>query len=78
MSQTGLMKKLIVATLAMIVGVACAGSATEAAQTVEGDFSGGTHDGTELFAGALALSQDVDLSETFDGTALPAGTDQLM
>ena len=59
----------------MIVAIAWAGAATAGAQTqVDDDFSGGTHDGTELDAGGLALSPVIDnIVEDFDGTALPAG-----
>jgi hypothetical protein len=62
------------ALVAMLVAVGWTGAATAAAQTVEDtDFSGGTHTNTETIAGDLALSPVFDVTEDFDGTALPAG-----
>ena len=69
------MKRLLMATVAMIVAVAWAGAATAAAQTQDDtDFGGGTHAGTAVAApDDLALSPDFDVAEEFGGTALPAG-----
>ena len=69
------MKRLITALVGVIVAIAWAGAATAGAQTqVDDDFSGGTHDGTELVApDDLALRQVIDIVEDFDGTALPSG-----
>jgi hypothetical protein len=64
------------ALVAMIVALGWAGAATAGAQTqVDTDFSGGTPDAnTEVVPpGDLALSPVFDISEEFDGTALPAG-----
>ena len=69
------MKRLLMATLAMIVAVGWAGAATAAAQTQDDtDFGGGTHAGTAIAApDDLALSPAFDVAKEFDGTALPAG-----
>ena len=69
------MKRLITALAGVIVAIAWAGAATAGAQTqVDDDFSGGTHDGTELVPpDDLALSPVIDIVEDFDGTALPSG-----
>lgn len=64
------------ALVAMVVAVGWTGAATAGAQTQQDtDFSGGTPDAnTEVIPpGVLALSPAVDLSEEFDGTALPTG-----
>ena len=56
------MKRLLMATLAMIVAVGWAGAATAAAQTQDDtDFGGGTHAGT-----AIAAPDDLALSPAFD------------
>ena len=70
-----LMKRLITALVAVIVAVAWAGAATAGAQTQEDtDFSGGTHDGTQVVPpGDLALSPVTDIVADFDGTTLPSG-----
>jgi Glycosyl hydrolases family 16 len=70
-----LMKRLITALVAVIVAVAWAGAATAGAQTQEdADFSGGTHDGTQVVPlGDLALSPVTDIVADFDGTTLPSG-----
>ena len=54
----GLMKRLLMATVAMLVAVAWAGAATAAAQTQEDtDFSGGTHAGTAMAAAGRPRAQ---------------------
>ncbi|MGH3340267.1 MAG: hypothetical protein ACRDPL_15775, partial [Propionibacteriaceae bacterium] len=75
MSYTRLINRSIMVLMAMILAIAGAGSATAVAQTqVDTDFSGGIRDGTEVVPpDDLALSREFDLSEEFDGTALPAG-----
>ena len=75
LSQTRFIKRLTMALVAMILAVGWTGAATAGAQTqVDTDFSGGTPDAnTEVVApGDLALSPVVDVSEEFDGTALPS------
>ena len=70
-----LMKRLITALMAVIIAVAWAGAATAGAQTQEdSDFSGGTHDGTQVVPpDDLALSPVTDIVADFDGTTLPSG-----
>ena len=70
-----LMKRLITALVAVIIAVAWAGAATAGAQTQEDtDFSGGTHDGTQVVPpDDLALSPVTDVVADFDGTTLPTG-----
>ena len=49
MSYTRLIGRSFIALVAMVIAVALAGAATAAAQTqVDTDFSGGTHDDTEV------------------------------
>jgi hypothetical protein len=73
LSQTRFIKRLTMALVTMVVTVGLVGTATASAQTqVDDDFSGGTLDNTEVFPpGDLALSPNFDISEEFDGTALP-------
>jgi hypothetical protein len=74
-SQTRFAMRLTMALAAMLIAVGWAGAGTAAAQTQQDvDFSGGTNANTEVVPpGDLALSPVFDVSEEFDGTALPAG-----
>ena len=74
MNQKRFIQRLTMALVAMCVA-AWAGAATAAAQTqTDIDFSGGTPDAnTEVFLGDLSLIQEFDISEEFDGAALPTG-----
>jgi Glycosyl hydrolases family 16 len=67
------MTRLMTALVAMVVTVGLVGTATASAQTqVDDDFSGGTPGNTVVFPpGDLALDPNFDISEEFDGMALP-------
>ena len=76
LNKTRFIRRLTLALVAMCVAAGWTGAATAAAQTLtDTTFSGGTPDAnTEVIPpGDLALSPAFDISEEFDGTALPAG-----
>jgi hypothetical protein len=75
LSHERFMTRLTMALVAMLVAVGWTGAGTASAQTVvDTDFGGGTQANTEVVPpGDLALAPTFDISEEFNGMALPPG-----